>query len=220
MTTLKDFVEELANYEVPSHVDNQYADALQRHNLYQYLKLHSDATILLLGEAAGYKGCFYSGIPFTSGHILATHPTYTPYRTLFQFDVIKDVKEQSAAIVHDFFLQHTGTFERVVLWNAYPFHPHKYETLATGLEVEHILSNRTPTYEELLLGAQILTKLQHYFHFTQIYPVGKSAEHALDQLHIRYQGTIRHPANGGKPQFWKDLERCLNTYEIHEVELV
>jgi hypothetical protein len=45
--------------------DGEGAD-LRRKRLREYLELHAAAPILLVGEAAGYRGARVSGIPFTS----------------------------------------------------------------------------------------------------------------------------------------------------------
>ena len=45
---------------------------LRRHNLTRYLSAmeQSRPTLLLVGEAPGYRGCRLTGIPFTSSHTL------------------------------------------------------------------------------------------------------------------------------------------------------
>ena len=46
---------------------NQYAASAQlRERLADYLERRSEAELLLVGEAAGYRGARVSGIPFTS----------------------------------------------------------------------------------------------------------------------------------------------------------
>jgi hypothetical protein len=55
---------------------NQYRDvhpeldlpdgvAVRLHNLHRYLEVFAGARFVLVGEAAGYAGCRFSGIPFT-----------------------------------------------------------------------------------------------------------------------------------------------------------
>src|SRR2546423_14144660 len=60
------FVDRLAEARIGSTY-NQYADSpLRRRRLVDYLDARRDATILLVGEAAGYRGARVSGLPFTS----------------------------------------------------------------------------------------------------------------------------------------------------------
>jgi uracil-DNA glycosylase len=79
-----------------------------------------DAPIVLVGEAAGYRGARVSGIPFTSERQLTgTGPA-----------------EASATIVHRT-LAELGLTEQVLLWNVVPTHP--------GTPT----SNRSPTRAEV-----------------------------------------------------------------------
>ena len=71
-----------------------------------YLRARENARLLLVGEAAGYRGARVSGIPFTSERQLTgTGPA-----------------EASATIVHRV-LRELGLEERVLLWNVVPTHP-------------------------------------------------------------------------------------------------
>ena len=63
---MKDFVERLASARV-GRTFNQYASSpLRRERLRRYLAAHEGAAVVLVGEAAGYRGARVSGIPFTS----------------------------------------------------------------------------------------------------------------------------------------------------------
>jgi uracil-DNA glycosylase len=88
--------------------------------LHAYLDAHADSEIVLVGEAAGYRGARISGIPFTSERQLTgTGPS-----------------EVSATIVHRV-LEELGVEADVLLWNVVPTHP----GTAT--------SNRRPTRAEV-----------------------------------------------------------------------
>ena len=50
---------------VHPELDQPLGDAVRRRNLRQYLEAFAGAQYLLIGEAAGYCGCRFSGIPFT-----------------------------------------------------------------------------------------------------------------------------------------------------------
>src|SRR5207245_5125370 len=85
-----------------------------------YLQARADAPIVLVGEAAGYRGARVSGLPFTSERqVTGTGPA-----------------EATATIVHRV-LGELGLEEHVLLWNVVPTHP--------GTET----SNRRPTRAEV-----------------------------------------------------------------------
>jgi uracil-DNA glycosylase len=89
-----------------------------------------DAPVVLVGEAAGYRGARISGIPFTSERQLTgTGPA-----------------EASATIVHRV-LAELGLEEHVLLWNVVPTHP----GTAT--------SNRRPTRAEVEASLPFLREL-------------------------------------------------------------
>jgi uracil-DNA glycosylase len=110
---------------------NQYAGSRRlRARLAAYLAVRADAPILLVGEAAGYRGARVSGIPFTSERQLTG----------------AGPAEASATIVHRV-LAELGLAEQVLLWNVVPTHP----GTAT--------SNRRPTRAEAAAGACFLEPL-------------------------------------------------------------
>jgi uracil-DNA glycosylase len=128
--TAADFVDRLASARIGATF-NQYAGSeLLRERLTRYLAEHSDAPILLVGEAAGYRGARVSGLPFTSERQLTgTGPA-----------------EASATIVQRT-LRELGVEREVLLWNAVPTHP--------GTE----RSNRPPTRAEVVAAHPFLEAL-------------------------------------------------------------
>jgi len=110
---------------------NQYAGSpLLRERLRTYLADRASAKLLLVGEAAGYRGARVSGIPFTSERQLTgTGPA-----------------EASATIVHRV-LDGLGVAAHTVLWNVVPTHP--------GTET----SNRRPTRKEIEAARPFLEEL-------------------------------------------------------------
>ena len=110
---------------------NQYADSpLRRRRLAEYLEERLDAPLLLVGEAAGYRGARVSGLPFTSERQLTgCGPA-----------------EATATIVHRV-LERLGLDEDVLLWNVVPTHPGTAS------------SNRRPTRAEVAAAAWFLTEL-------------------------------------------------------------
>lgn len=115
---------------------NQYAEgpraAELRARLAEYLEARAAAPLLLVGEAAGYRGARVSGIPMTSERQLTgTGPA-----------------EATATIVHRV-LAELGLEEEVLLWNVVPTHPG-----TAG-------SNRRPTSAETAAGLPFARRLAH-----------------------------------------------------------
>ena len=100
------FTAELAAARIGA-THNQYArSALRRERLRAYLDDRADARIVLVGEAAGYRGARVSGIAFTSERQLTG----------------RGPAEASATIVHRV-LRELGIEDEVLLWNVVPTHP-------------------------------------------------------------------------------------------------
>ncbi len=124
------FVERLAAARI-GDTFNQYAESpLRRERLARYLRDQRRATVLLVGEAPGYRGARVSGVPFTSERQLTgTGPA-----------------EATATIVRRT-LAELGAENEVVLWNLVPTHP--------GTAV----SNRPPTRSEIEQSEPFLREL-------------------------------------------------------------
>ena len=125
-----ELVERLAATEIGGTY-NQYAESPRlRERLCGYLGAHAAARVVLVGEAAGYRGARVSGIPFTSERQLTgCGPA-----------------EATATIVHRV-LAVLGVEDEVLLWNVVPTHP--------GSET----SNRRPTCGEIEAAAPFLAEL-------------------------------------------------------------
>jgi uracil-DNA glycosylase len=103
---------------------------VRRQRLLAYLEARQEAPLLLVGEAAGYRGARVSGIPFTSERQLTgTGPA-----------------EATATIVHRV-LTELELEERVLLWNIVPTHP--------GTST----SNRPPRRDEIRAGLAFAREL-------------------------------------------------------------
>jgi hypothetical protein len=125
-----DFVSRLCRATI-GETYNQYAESsVLRGRLSAYLSARSDAEIVLVGEAAGYRGARVSGIPFTSERQLTG----------------SGPAEATATIVHRV-LAALGVEDEVLLWNVVPTHP--------GSET----SNRRPTRAEIEASAPFLAEL-------------------------------------------------------------
>jgi uracil-DNA glycosylase len=137
---------------------NQYASSrcLER-RLVDYLERKSAAELILVGEAAGYRGARVSGLPFTSERQLTG----------------SGPAEASATIVHRV-LDELGLAEHVLLWNVVPTHPHRRGEPA---------SNRPPTRNEIDASRPFLDTLAAG---RRVVPVGRVAEAALGLSGVRH----------------------------------
>jgi uracil-DNA glycosylase len=137
---------------------NQYAFAeVLRNRLSDYLARRLGAQLLLVGEAAGYRGARVSGLPFTSERQLTgTGPA-----------------EATATIVHRV-LAELGVEDDVLLWNVVPTHPHR-----PG-EPD---SNRRPRADEIEASRPFLEQLAAG---RRVVPVGRVAEAAIGMAGLRH----------------------------------
>jgi hypothetical protein len=187
-------VDELAGARI-GRTFNPYAEgrraALRRERLARYLHARSDATLLLAGEALGYRGGRVSGVPFTSERQLTG----------------SGPSEATATIVHRI-LGELGIAEDVLLWNVVPTHPGT------------VSSNRPPTRPEVDAGLAFLERLAPGRTVVAIGRVAAAATGAPYIRHPSHGGTsafregvgaLLHSAVGGqRPPFFlrhEDLHR-------------
>jgi uracil-DNA glycosylase family 4 len=124
------FTAELAAARIGA-THNQYTRSpLRRKRLCAYLDARAQARVVLVGEAAGYRGARVSGIPFTSERQLTG----------------RGPAEASATIVHRV-LAELGVSDDVLLWNVVPTHP--------GTET----SNRAPSRAEIAAARSFLDEV-------------------------------------------------------------
>ncbi len=152
--------------------------AIRAATLLAYLEARSQPALLLVGEAAGYQGCRFSGIAFTSERALPTSQ-WTSTKP-------EGWREPSATIVHGA-LKELGLEDRTILWNVVPFHP-------AG---RVLLSNRRPTVAERRAGTAWLSRLLAIRQPDVVAAIGRVAEAALGPT----TPYLRHPARGGAGRF-------------------
>jgi uracil-DNA glycosylase len=169
-----------AEHEQPD-LDRPGAAAIRTANLRDYLVSRACAPVLLVGEAAGYRGCRFSGIAFTSERSLAAERWSSRLAAGWQ--------EPSATVVHRA-LEALSLEEDVLLWNAMPLHP-------AGPTA---LSNRPPTGAELAAGARWLHRLMELVRPRAVVAVGTSAARVLPGAPV-----LRHPSHGGATAFARQL---------------
>ena len=139
---------------------NQYRDPRLADRLARYLDDRADVPLLLVGEAAGYRGARVSGIPFTSERQLTgTGPA-----------------EATATIVHRV-LAELGLEEQTLLWNVVPTHPGTAST------------NRLPTKPEVEEGVQYALELAHGRHVLAVGRIAEAALGGLYVRHPSHGGA-------------------------------
>ena len=173
-------------------LDRPNGAALRRQNLCRYLEAFAGAAYVLVGEAAGYAGCRFSGIPFTSEAQIAGAECLPWARGLGLVQSSREGpwRERSAGVVWGAL----GERRDCVLWNAFPWHPY----------ADGPLSNRRPTRGELARGAEALACFLSLLAGAQVVAIGRVSEGLLAGLGISAP-YIRHPAHGGRPAFVRGI---------------
>ena len=197
------------------HDQDSRGPEIRRRQLLGYLRERIGvADTLLCAEAIGYQGGHFSGIPMTSERLLLgglqhkkLHPEMVfknlpPQRTSREDLKPLGFTEPTATIVWGFLAEQGIDPRRVVLWNAFPWHPYH---LNKGL-----LSNRTPKDVELVAGHQMLMQLLQLGQFKRVVAVGEKSALQLQQLGIAAV-KVRHPANGGAGKFRRQLADLLRS---------
>jgi len=187
--------------------------AIRRKQLRHYLnKRVGFATCLLVGEALGYQGGHFTGIPMTSerillgGHakkgILPQHvfSDLQPRRTSRPEIKPGGFSEPTATIVWEHIIRSKFDPRYFILWNAFPWHPFKPKS--------GYLSNRTPTEKELSAGTPILKDMIQMSGVKIVIAVGEKSHAVLQKIGIAAQ-KVRHPANGGAKKFRVQLSQTL-----------
>ena len=175
--------------EAAPDLDLPDGPAIRRRNLRRYLETFAGARFMLVGEAAGYAGCRFSGIPFTCEDQLVgpERLSWADGLELARSSTAEALwVERSDRIVWEALEGRTDC----VLWNAFPWHP---------FGKRGPLSNRAPG-RDLRDGLEVLRCFLALFPSARPYAVGRVAQRALGELGIDAP-YIRHPSHGGKPRF-------------------
>jgi len=181
--------------DVVPGLDRPDGAALRRQNFRNYLdSFIAPPSVLLVGEAAGYRGGRFSGVAFTSERQMLT-PGFLPFAGQ-PTSVGGPYSEISATILW-------GELRRGPLramnWNAVPMHAHRPGVL---------LSNRNPTPKEVLHFCTLLESVCSVIKPQQVVALGRHAEHALTSLDVPHT-YVRHPASGGALAFRRDFRTIM-----------
>jgi len=201
------------NYDLPD------APARRKENLSKYLRQRvPNAKYIFVGEALGYQGGRFSGIAMTSERILSDSyrniSSESVFYTEMKFDNHRSSNhnlELNAKVRKQFgFAEPTATTvwttmhqlglnpNHIILWNILPFHPFEPE--------KGSLSNRPLDTEadDLKTGVIFVQALLEMNPNATIIAIGNPAKTILNANNIPCL-AIRHPSNGGAPEFNQGL---------------
>ena len=187
-------------------LDGPAAARRRRANLEAYLERVGSPRLVLLGEALGFRGGRFSGIAFTSERQLAGPAgRRLPWAGCPPF--------QATSRNPDLWLEPSGSVvwgaldgdaRGVLLWNAFPWHPHT---------PEGPLTNRTPERGLVTANLDVLESLLAELGKARVLAVGRTAQAALASLGVAAP-ALRHPAYGGaglfRQQFLRERRRDLD----------
>jgi uracil-DNA glycosylase len=170
------------------------------------------AKLAVIGEAVGYRGGHFSGIPMTSERMLLGRNKKVCVKSDDFFSDIKPRRTSKPAKCRHGFSEPTATIvwstllkvglrpEQFVMWNAFPWHSFDPR--------RGMLSNRTPTKKELAAGLAILKAFRDLFSCNEIVALGSVAVSQLKELGVEMH-RVRHPASGGAKLFRQQIAKIL-----------
>jgi uracil-DNA glycosylase len=211
-----------------------HSPAIRRKHLAVYFRERlGKARLAIIGEALGYRGGHFSGIPMTSERMLlgkqsdilaalnerrnrgarfnnGGHPDKSGLQIVWGF---KPRRTSKASVCPNGFSEPTAT----IVWGALlkigllpdefvlwnAFPWHSFDS-HRGL-----LSNRMPNKSEQLSGRPVLIAFLELFSCEQIVALGKIAAAQLEQLGFNAH-CARHPASGGAKLFRQQIARIVH----------
>jgi hypothetical protein len=207
-----------------------HSPAIRRKHLAVYFRERlGKSRLAMVGEALGYRGGHFSGIPMTSERILLGRQkdvvaALCERRNLLEradngrrpalqiLSGIKARRTSKPSVCPDGFSEPTATIvwgallkpgvlpDEFVLWNAFPWHSFDPR--------RGLLSNRMPNKSEQLSGRPVLKAFLELFACEQIVALGKTAAAQLEQLGVNAR-CVRHPASGGAKLFRQQIAKIV-----------
>jgi len=185
-----------------------HSPAIRRKHLTVYFRERlGKARLAIIGEALGYRGGHFSGIPMTSERMLLRKQRHIvagikPRRTSKPSVCPDGFSEPTATIVWGALLKVGVLPDEFVLWNAFPWHSFDHR--------RGLLSNRMPNKSEQATGLPALKAFLELFPCEQVVALGKIAAAQLEQLGVNPQ-CVRHPASGGARLFRQQIAEIAGT---------
>jgi uracil DNA glycosylase superfamily protein len=193
------------------------APAIRRKQLCAYLRERvGSANLAVIGEAVGYRGGHFSGIPMTSERLLLGRGKNVrlaasemffgvkPQRTSRPEKCPNGFSEPTATIIWGTLLRLDLKPEQFVLWNAFPWHSFDSR--------RGLLSNRMPNKAERAAGLPALKSFLELFPCDRVVALGKIAAAQLQELGVDGH-CVRHPASGGAKLFREQIARVAAEFD-------
>jgi len=191
------------------------APRIRRRQLQAYLTVRlRTARLAVIGEALGYRGGRFTGIPMTSERILLGRSRSIQVEAKDLLGKVRPRRTSKPQICRDGFSEPTATIvwrsllelglspNKFVLWNAFPWHSFNRDC--------GMLSNRMPNRDECAAGLPLLKALLDLFPFEQVVALGQVAAAQLEKIDI-LMGCVRHPASGGAKLFREQIARMVRS---------
>lgn len=187
------------------------APAIRRVNLTAYLSLRKSAEYIFMAEALGYQGGHFSGVALTCERMLLGYHAVKPEQIFADYQpqrtsnpellkgMVKDkgFNEPTDTVVWGALLEQGLDPFKVVMWNIFPFHPHL---------TDDMLSNRTPTEQELLTGYKYFELLRKMYPNAKIVAIGKKCGDTLKKFGVKCL-DVPHPSMGGANRFREAIKK-------------
>jgi len=190
------------------------APNIRRKQLRAYFcKRLGKARLAVIGEALGYRGGHFTGIPMTSERILLGKKKDSGIKPTQIFLSVTPQRTSKCEKCSDGFSEPTGTIvwgallrlglkpDQFVLWNAFPWHSFDSH--------RGMLSNRTPTKSERSAGIPVLKAFLDLFPCGEVVALGRIAAVQLKDLDVSAH-YVRHPASGGAKLFRQQIAEIVN----------
>lgn len=202
------------------------AAEIRQNNLMAYLLPRlGRASIFIVAEAMGYQGGRFTGIAITCERmLLGLHKTIEA-RDVTEIDLMRTssitsellkrtqreqgFNEPTDTVVWNVIVEAGLNPYDTLLWNIFPFHPHKRN---------ESLTNRTPTQEEQSIGFSYTEQLlaihkQCGGAEPLVVAVGQKSANTLGSFGLQAIG-LRHPANGGANLYRQGFKDALRLYDV------
>jgi hypothetical protein len=186
---------------------------IRRRHLRAYLRKRLDKVkLVVIGEALGYRGGHFSGIPMTSERILLGKKENAGIKPEHVFSSVNAKRTSKPEQCPDGFSEPTATIvwssllrlglkpEEFVLWNAFPWHSFNPR--------RGLLSNRMPNKSERSAGLSVLSAFLDLFPCEEILALGNVAASQLQELKVESH-RVRHPASGGAKLFRQQIGKIV-----------